>query len=153
MIARTALQMAIVLAVAGAAGFGTNAVRGTVDPGGNDPELLKRSELQRIAIADAAARLDDAHALFLDVRASVEYDTAHIRGAVSFSADDFTAAYSEVRDFLAPDVQIIVYGESTLPAVRAAEFLAARGHAPAVLDGGWRGWNERGLPVEGAATP
>jgi rhodanese-related sulfurtransferase len=145
-------QMSILLAAAAAAGFGTNAVRGTVDPGGNDPELLKRS-LERIPIGAAATHADDARTLFLDVRPRIEYEAAHIRGAVAFSADDFESAYAEIRDFLAPDVQIIVYGEATLPAVRAAEFLIARGHAVRVLDGGWRGWSERALPVDAAASP
>ena len=145
--------MLVLLAVAFAVGFGSNAVRGTVDPGGNDPELLKRREIQRIAIDDAARLLDDTHALFLDVRPSAEYDAGHVRGAVEFSADDFNAAYIEIRDFLAPELQLVLYGDATLPAVRAAEFLAARGHEARVLDGGWHGWTTRGLPVEGAATP
>lgn len=146
---RVWLQMLALLAAAAMAGFGSNAVRGTLDPGGNDPELLKR-DLQRIALDEAAAHADDARTLFLDVRPRAEYAAAHVRGAASFSADDFDAAYAELRDFLGPDVQLVVYGEATLPAVRAAEYLVARGHAVRVLDGGWRGWQERGLPVEGA---
>jgi rhodanese-related sulfurtransferase len=144
--------MLILLAAAFAVGFGSNAVRGTLDPAGNDPQLLKHENLQRIALDDAASRLDDSRTLFLDVRPRGEYDAGRIRGAVSFSSDDFDAAYTELRDFLSPDVQIVLYGDATLPAVRAAEFLIARGHhGVRVLDGGWRGWQERGLPVEQAA--
>ena len=149
---RVLLRMLVLLVAAAVAGFGTNAVRGTVDPGGNDPELLKR-DVERIAIGDAAVRTDDARTLFLDVRPRSDYEAGRIRGAVSFSADDFAAAYAEIRDFLAPDVQIVVYGDATLPAVRGAEFLVARGHSVRVLDGGWRGWQQRGFPVEGAASP
>lgn len=145
--------MLVLLAAACVAGFATNAVRGTIDPGGNDPELLKRREIQRIAIDEAARHADDAHTLFLDVRPAPEFAAGRIRGAVPFSADDFAAAYADVRDFLAPDVQIVVYGDATLPAVRAAEFLAARGHTARVLDGGWRGWSDGGLPVEAEAGP
>jgi rhodanese-related sulfurtransferase len=152
-IRRTIGQMAALLVAAFAVGFATNAVRGSIDPGGNDPELLKRQEIERIALDDAARLLDDAHALFLDVRPVPEYASGHIQGAVGFSADDFAAAYAEIRDFLAPDLQIVLYGDATLPAVRAAEFLAARGHEARVLDGGWRGWTSRGLPSEGEAAP
>lgn len=150
---RVAVQMLLLLAAAFAVGFGTNAIRGTVDPSGNDPELLKRREIERIAMNDAAAYVEDGTVLFLDVRPLAEYDTSHIRGAAAFSSDDFTAAYAEIRDFLSPEMQIVLYGDATLPAVRAAEFLVARGHTARVLDGGWRGWVDRGLPVEGAATP
>jgi 3-mercaptopyruvate sulfurtransferase SseA len=144
--------MLILLAAAFAVGFGSNAVRGTLDPSGNDPQLLKHENLQRIALDEAATRIDDSRTLFLDVRARAEYDAGRIRGAVSFSSDDFDAAYTELRDFLSPDVQIVLYGDATLPAVRAAEFLVARGHQGVrVLDGGWRGWQERGWPVEQAA--
>ncbi len=152
---RLFLQMLVIVVAALVTGFVSNAARNKLAWGGNDPELLKRqADISRISLDEAAKHTDDAHAFFLDVRPRVEFDASRIRGAVSFSADDFTAAYAEIRDFLGPDVQVIVYGESTLPAVRAAEFLQARGHtAVRVLDGGWRMWQERTLPVDTGAAP
>jgi len=151
---RLLLQMLFFVMLAVATGFLSNAARIKLDWAGNDPELLRRQEVGRVSLDEAAQHTDDAHAFFLDVRPRVDFDAGRIHGAVSFSADDFEAAYAEIRDFLGPDVQVIVYGESTLPAVRAAEFLQVRGHtAVRVLDGGWRMWQERTLPVDTGAAP
>lgn len=151
---RLFLQMLVIVVAALTSGFVSNAVRSKLAWRGNDPELLKRQEIGRVSLDEAAQHTEDAHTFFLDVRPRAEFDASHIRGAQSFSADDFTAAYAEIRDFLGPDVQVIVYGESTLPAVRAAEFLQARGHtAVRVLDGGWRMWQDRALPVDSGGTP
>jgi len=151
---RLVLQMLALLAAAFAAGFTTNAVRSraAIDVSGSDPALLKYTELERVSLDDAAKSLDQATTLFLDVRAKPEYDTGHVRGAISFPADDLDAAYAEIRDFLGAGVHTVVYGVATLPAVSAAQFLKARNHDVRVLDGGWRMWVERALPVDGAVT-
>lgn len=144
---RLLLQMLVLVAVALAAGTLSNAVRSTLDWRGNDPLLLQK-EVGRIATAEAAAMQNDPRCLFLDVRPRRDYEAARIAGALSFAAGTFDSAYAELRDFLAPDVQAVVYGEETLPVVRAAEYLKARGHTVRVLEGGWRAWHEAGLPQE-----
>ena len=150
---RVLLQILVLAVAAFAAGFTSNAVRTKLAWSGNDPELLKRAQdVDRVSLEEAARHTDDAHVFFLDVRPRTEFDAARIHGSVSFCADDFDAAYAEIRDFLGADVQVIVYGESTLPAVRAAEYLQARGHTVRVLDGGWRMWQERSLPVDTGAA-
>ena len=150
---RLVLQMLALLAAAFAAGFTTNAVRShaTIDVGSTDPSLLKYSEIERLSLDDAVKSLDQATTLFLDVRAKPEYDAGHVKGAISFPADDLDAAYAEIRDYLGAGVQTVVYGDATLPAVRAAQFLKARNHAVRVLDGGWRMWVDRALPTDGEA--
>jgi rhodanese-related sulfurtransferase len=149
---RLAMQVGILLGVSIAAGFLSNAVRSSLSWAGSDPQLLGR-DVESISISDAAVLQDDPTALFLDVRSARDFEAEHVQGAVSFSADDFGAAYEELRDFLDSDVRVVIYGEETLPAIRGAEFLKARGLHPRVLDGGWRGWRERNLPVEGGPTP
>lgn len=147
---RTILQMLALVAAALAAGTISNAVRSTLAWRGNDPLLLQK-EVGRIAIEEAAALQNDPRCLFLDVRPRGDYEHAHAGGALSFAAGAFDSAYAGLRDFLAPDVQAVVYGDETLPAVRAAEYLEARGHSVRVLEGGWRAWCERALPQETGA--
>ena len=145
-------QIGTLLVASIAAGLVSNAARSSLDLRGGDPQLLGR-KVDALSVGEAAKLQDDPAVLFLDVRPKRDFDAAHVRGAVSFSAADFGAAYGELRDFLVADVRLVVYGEETLPAVRAAEFLALRGLRPQVLEGGWRAWRARKLPVEGEAMP
>lgn len=145
---RTALQMFVLVAAAFAVGFVSNSLRPTLEWGGNDPLLLKHG-IDGLSVAEAALYQDDPAALYLDVRPHVEYEKEHIRGAVAFSSDSFDVAYEELRDFLGPGVKLLAYGDDTLPAVRAAEFLKARGHTTWVIEGGWKAWKKRHLPTEG----
>ena len=150
------LQMLVIGAAAAAAGFGSNAVRAKLDLRSTDPVLLKmqaQNNAQGISLDDAARALDQATTLFLDARAKEDYDASHIRGALSFPAEDAAAAYAESRDFLGAGVRAIVYSDHTLQAVRAAEYLTSRGHQAVVMDGGWAMWQEQKLPVEGGETP
>jgi rhodanese-related sulfurtransferase len=144
--------MLALVAAACVAGAVSNGVRATLEWRGNDPLLLQR-QVGRIVVEDAARLQDDPRSLFLDVRPRAEFDRGRIRGALSFAVDSLDAAYAEVRDFLGPEIQLVVYGEETLPAVRGAEFLKARGHTVRVLEGGWRAWQERALPEDSEATP
>jgi rhodanese-related sulfurtransferase len=146
---RTVLQVLVLVAAAFAAGFASNAVRASLDPAG-DSEIFLKFRLEDVSIDAASKALEDPATLFLDVRPQADYQAAHIRGAVSFSSDDFEAAWAEVRDFLGDGVSVIVYGEEELPAARAAQFLSARGHQGRVLEDGFTAWQRRGLPVEGA---
>lgn len=149
---RTALQMLVLLAAGAVAAVVSNGVRRSLEWGGSDPILIKHGDVATVSLEDAAAAQADVNTLFLDVRARAEHEASHVLGAVSFPADELEAAYAAVRDFLGPDVKIVLYGDETLPAVRAAEFLAVRGHTARVLDGGWRSWRAKKLPVEGAAA-
>jgi len=149
---RIPLQICALLGAAFAAGFIANAARSKIDWRGTDPGLIGR-QVDSISSPEAAKLLDDASVLFLDVRPQHDFDLSRVRGAVSFPSGSFDTVYPEVRDFLTASGRIIVYGEETLLAVRAAEFLKARGLRPQVLEGGWQAWRARQLPVEGEATP
>lgn len=139
------LQAFVLVLVAFAIAWTATRVRPVLDWGGNDLELM-RHKVTPISTEEAAAALEDAKTLFLDVRPQDEFDRAHVHGAVSFPARDFAAAYEEIRDFLDADLLLILYGDEPLPAVRGAQFLEARGFTPRVLEGGWAAWTEGGLP-------
>lgn len=62
-------------------------------------------EVPRISLAEAKARHDAGTALFVDVRAQEEYDTAHIPNAISLPLADLEARYQE----LPQDAEIITY--------------------------------------------
>ena len=145
-----ALQILVLITAAFLAGLASNSVRQTLEWRGNDPQFLKHDIVG--VTADEAARLQhDPKTLFLDVRPAAEFVAGHIPGAVPFPSEDMDSAYAELRDFFGPDVMAIVYGDGSMPAVRAAEYLQARDHNVQALEGGWDGWKKRGLPVEGSA--
>jgi len=149
---RTLLQALVLVAAAFVAGYASNALRPTLEWGGSDPLLLKHG-IDGLSAEEAALYQGDPTALYLDVRPAEEYARERIQGAISFAADDFTSGYDGVRDFLGPEVKLIAYGDDTLPAVRAAEFLKERGHTAWVLEGGWQAWKKAQLPTESGAAP
>jgi rhodanese-related sulfurtransferase len=152
MASRVPLQMLSFFGAALVAGTISNATRShRLAWRGGDPDLLRYPKVKSITIAEAISLHDQATTLFLDARPKRDFEAEHVRGAVSFSADDLGAAFEELRDFLGADVTLVVYGQETLPAVRAVEFLAQRGHEARVLEGGWRAWKTRGLATETGA--
>ena len=154
MASRVPLQVLGFFGAALVAGAVSNATRShRLAWSGGDPDLLRYPKVKSISIAEAAPLQDKATTLFLDARPKHDFEVEHVRGAVSFSADDLGTAFEELRDFLSADVTLIVYGQDTLPAVRAVEFLAQRGREARVLESGWRGWKARGQATEPGTPP
>jgi rhodanese-related sulfurtransferase len=147
---RTALQILGFLAAAIVAGLVSNAVRGTLEWGYDDP-LVVKNRLDDISIEEAGKAHEQTGTIFLDVRSAADYAASHIAGAAPFSSDDFDAAWAEMRDFMGSDVTVIVYGEDVLPVVRAAQYLASRQVQARILEHGFAAWRARGLPVEGGS--
>ena len=77
-----------------------------------------------------------------------------IPGAISWPRHDFDGRLSqsetEIRAAKAAGKPVVIYcTDAACPDARAvAEKLAARGHDVAILDGGFAGWKEAGLPTE-----
>lgn len=149
---RTLLQALAMLGIALVAAAISNAVRPALRWRGDDLDLM-RHQVPRITVEEASRAHAAATTLFLDVRGASAFSRGHVAGAVEFGGADLQAAYDDLRDFLGPEIELIVYGDEILGAVRAAEFLGARGHTAKVLEGGWRGWTTRRLPVESTVTP
>lgn len=80
----------------------------TVDPnvaGQQATEEAAEAALPRIQIADAVAKLGQLDVLFVDARSQAEFNTAHIKGAVSLPVDEVEARLSE----LPKDKEIVFY--------------------------------------------
>ena len=149
--ARLIAQTVALLGLSVLLGVGANALRSQgIDWRGNDPERFRHSDVEFLRVPQAATLHESASTkvLFLDARPSADFAQRHVFGAVSMPADGVEAAYEELRDFLDTDMTLVVYAGDSMLAVRVAKFLAARGYAARVLEGGWEAWQERRLPVE-----
>lgn len=140
-------MLALVALAAGLA-FSANRLRSDRIEFQTDPTRYRYQDIQFISVADAARRAEDPTTLFLDARDLEDYERRRIFGAVPFSADAVQTAYEELRDFLTPDMTLIVYSRDLLLSVRAARFLSERGYQAVVLDGGWDAWRHARHPVE-----
>ena len=106
-----------------------------------DDFMLPRSE------RDGAPRLTDPSLALVDVREDHEWDKGHARGAVHVG-----------RGILERDVEglypdkaqaIVLYCGGGFRSALSAENLQKMGYTNVwSLAGGWRAWNEKGLPTE-----
>jgi rhodanese-related sulfurtransferase len=92
--------------------------------------------------------------LLYDARPGFVAGFGKIPGAISWPRHDFDGRLSqseaEIRAAKAAGKPVVIYcTDAACPDARAvAEKLAARGHDVAILDGGFAGWKEAGLPTE-----
>ena len=95
------------------------------------------------------ARRRDAGGLLVDVRTDLQFDEAHVPGALAITA--LRAGFGSRLAWLADrDVEVILIGRDDADAVRAVELAAAVGieRIGGYLAGGMTSWREEGLPVE-----
>ena len=147
--ARLAAQAIVLIGVAAALAMLTNSLRSEgIDWGGRDPERFRHPDVEFIGIDPAAALHAASTTLFLDARSSDEFAAGHVFGAASLPADAIDAAFEELRDFLAADMDLVVYATDMMSAVRVTKYLNERGLRARVLEGGWDAWQDERLPVE-----
>ena len=84
---------------------------------------------------------------FVDVREDNEWDKGHLPGAIHLGKGvierDIEGVIPDV------DAEIVLYCGGGFRSALAAENLARMGYTNVVsMDGGFRGWNEAGFPVE-----
>lgn len=98
-------------------------------------ELLERSRRGDVAI--------------IDVRPPVEYELAHLAGAISLPLPELSVRLAD----LTREREIVAYcrGPYCVMALEAVRFLRARGFRARRLEDGVREWAARGLPLERAA--
>jgi len=146
---RLAAQVVVLVGVAATLALLTNVLRSEgIDWGGRDPERFRHADVEFLSV-DAAAPLHSvATTLFLDARSAAEFAAGHVFGAVSLPADAADSTYEELRDFLAADMDLVVYAGDTMSAVSVAKYLNERGLHARVLEGGWEAWQDERLPVE-----
>jgi len=112
-----------------------------------------RRGVRTTTIPEYLARLERGERpLLVDVREDREWDAGHVPGAVHLGKGIIERDIEKtVPDRAAP---VVLYCGGGFRTVLVCENLQRMGYVNCVsLDGGWREWNERGLPVELPATP
>lgn len=109
-----------------------------------------RPGVREVSIAQAQERLRaNPNAHFIDVREDSEWEKGHAPGAEHIGKGVIE------RDIEAkvPDksAELILYCGGGFRSVLAADALQKMGYANvASMEGGWRGWQAAGAPIEGA---
>lgn len=107
-----------------------------------------RRGVPEVTVAQAKARMDAGEsALLIDVREDREWDAGHIAGARHLGKGIIERDIEEqVPD---KDAEIILYCGGGYRSVLAAESLGKMGYSSvSSMAGGWRAWQEAGLPTE-----
>ena len=86
--------------------------------------------------------------IVVDARYRIDYQYAHVPGAINLPADEFAQAYAKVRDELEPrsNEQIVVYceGEDCEDSELVQQALNALGYKKvAIYKGGWKDWKAK----------
>ena len=105
-----------------------------------------KSRVKQAGIDEYRAMADAPH-LLIDTREDREWNAGHAAGAIHLSKGIIE------RDIEArvPDksATLVLYCGGGYRSALAADALREMGYSNAIsLDGGWRAWNEAGLPVE-----
>lgn len=106
-----------------------------------------KSRVQQVEITEYQAMRDRAHVL-VDTREDHEWAAGHAAGAIHLSKGIIERDI-ETR---VPDknTTLVLYCGGGFRSALTADALQKMGYSNAIsLDGGWRAWNEAGLPVEG----
>jgi rhodanese-related sulfurtransferase len=105
----------------------------------------RRHEFEGITAEELMTRLDNHDVILLDVRPAVEYETAHLPGAVSIPWNEVAHRLDE----LPGDKTIVAYcrGPYCVYADEALSRLAAIGRAVARLEEGVAEWQQAGYAL------
>lgn len=112
--------------------------------------LHDRKELEATTAEELRTRLDQGNVVLLDVRPEAEYQSGHVRGAVSMPV-----AHLEQRLAQLPKKKVVVAycrGPYCVFADEAVRLLRARGYRAQRLEVGFPEWKMLGLPIEAAAN-
>ena len=111
--------------------------------------LHDREELDAITADELRVRMTQGNVVVLDVRPEPEYESGHIRGAISVPVADLERRLSRLSKRKA----VVAYcrGPYCVFADEAVRLLQARGYRARRLDVGFPEWRIAGLPTEAAA--
>ena len=117
------------------------------------PQFLKiaaeaKARVRECTVADVEARQAAGEAfLFVDVREESEYAAGHIPGAAHIGKGVIERDIeTKVPD---PATPLVLYCGGGFRSALAADVLQRMGYTNVLsMDGGWRDWTGRGLPVE-----
>ena len=106
-----------------------------------------KQRIRETTVDDVKVKLDRGEKfLLVDVREDGEWANGHIPGAVHFSKGVIERDIeARVPD---PATPLILYCGGGYRSALAADNLQKMGYTNVLsMDGGWRGWREKGLPV------
>lgn len=106
------------------------------------------SEVDDVLLRELA---ENGQAVLLDARAPVEYEAAHIPGALNLPALQYRKAYKKLAPRLSGETIVIIYCSSPdcEDSIHVALKLEAEGYDRIMLyRGGFSDWFQKGLPVE-----
>jgi rhodanese-related sulfurtransferase len=117
------------------------------------PQFLKivadaKSRIRECTVEDVRKRLESGEKLTLvDVREESEYAAGHLPGAIHLGKGVIERDIeTKIPD---PTVELILYCGGGFRSALAADNIQKMGYSNVVsMDGGWRSWNEAGLPTE-----
>ena len=120
----------------------------------HSPRFMKlceetKAKVKETTVQDVKRRLDrgDKSFVLVDVREESEWNAGHIPGAMHLGKGVIERDIEQK----VPDTgrEIILYCGGGFRSALAAENLQKMGYTNVIsMDGGWRGWNEAGGPVE-----
>ena len=118
----------------------------------HSPGFLKivddaKSRVREVTVEETRKRLETGKARLIDVREESEWARGHLPDAVHLSKGilerDIEAAYPDLA------TPLVLYCGGGFRSALAADNLQKMGyHNVRSMDGGWREWTEKGLPVE-----
>jgi rhodanese-related sulfurtransferase len=105
-----------------------------------------RSRVREVTVEDAAREARESSVLLVDVREESEWAAGHARGAIHLGKGIIERDIEErVPDH---DARILCYCGGGYRSALVADNLQRMGYRNvASVAGGWRAWNEAGLPV------
>ena len=107
-----------------------------------------KSRVRECTIDDVVRRLEAGERLnIIDVREASEFAAGHVPGAVHLGKGvierDIEGRFPD------GETELVLYCGGGYRSALAAENLQRMGYGNVIsMDGGWRGWTDRGLPVE-----
>jgi len=107
-----------------------------------------RAQIRETNVAEVKARLDAGEKFTLvDVREDSEWARGHLPGAVHLGRGIIERDIEE--RFPDKTVELVLYCGGGYRSAMSADNLQKMGYTNvSSMDGGWRGWNEAGLPTE-----
>lgn len=115
-----------------------------------DRRQVRFQGVRTINLSQAQALWQEGKALFVDARPAEDFAELHIEGAVSLPPDHWESLKDNGLPGVPPDRPLVVYcsQEACDDALKLAEKLQTRGYAQVMAYlGGFRAWDEAGLPV------
>ena len=107
-----------------------------------------KSRVKETNVAEVKKRIGAGEKLTLvDVREDSEWAKGHVAGAIHLGKGIIERDIEKAIPN--KDQEIILYCGGGFRSALAADNLKKMGYKNAIsMDGGWRGWNEQGLPTE-----